>query len=92
MGSHTWEDRCPYCGFEKMCVSSYDSLHFEAICPICGYERWAEEKIPQTEDIELAMRTISEMNSEEKENVVESYHEKNVPLIVRLKDNPRNRG
>ena len=92
MASHNWFEECPYCGFEKMLVSSYRDIYFEVICPICGYARWTDEKIPNAEDVELAKRTISEMKVEEIENVVESYHEENVPLIARLKDEPPSKG
>ena len=75
-----------------MLVSSYRNIYFEVICPICGYARWTDEKIPNAEDVELAKRTISEMKVEEIENVIESYHEENVPLIARLKDEPPSKG
>ena len=46
MGFHNWSERCAYCGFENMSVSSDGGFYFEAKCPVCGYERWTEEKIP----------------------------------------------
>jgi len=54
MGFHNWSERCAYCGFENMSVSSDGGFYFEAKCPVCGYERWTEEKIPENADVELA--------------------------------------
>ncbi len=88
MGSHNWFDKCPYCGFENMLVSSNRDVYFEIVCPVCGYSRWTEENIPHVDDIELARRTIREMNDKEREGVIELYHEENVPLITRIKDKP----
>ncbi|MFQ6113823.1 MAG: hypothetical protein ACE5NG_07000, partial [bacterium] len=81
---------CPYCGFENMLISSNGSTYFDVICPICGYARWTEEKIPKTVNIELATRILRKMSTEEKENVIESYYEENIPLIARLKDKSPN--
>ena len=92
MGSHTWFEQCRYCGFEYMLVSSYSGIYSDVICPICGYARWTEEKIPNTEDVELVKRTLREMSTEERENVIELYHEENVPLIARLRGKPLNQG
>jgi len=92
MGFHNWFEQCPCCDFENMLVSSYRDIYFDVICPVCGYSRWTEEKIPQNEDIELAKETIREMNSEERESVIELYREKNVPLIDLQKDKPLNQG
>lgn len=86
MGSHVWVEKCPYCGFEEMIVSSYDSLYFKGICPICGYARWTEEKVPDNYDIELAKSKLAKMNAKEKHEAVELYHEEHVPLIARLKE------
>lgn len=85
MGSHVWAGQCPYCGFEEMIVSSYDSLYFEVSCQICGYSRWTEEKVPDNFDVELAKRALSEMGAKEKQKAVELYREDNIPLIARLK-------
>lgn len=92
MGSHQWTEQCPYCGFENMLVSWYDSLYSNIACPVCGYARWTEEKIPPAEDIELAKRTIREMSMEEMERVTELFYEENTPLITRLKDKPPEQG
>jgi uncharacterized Zn finger protein (UPF0148 family) len=85
MGSHSWYEKSSYCGFENLLVSSYKEGYFDIICPICGYSRWTEEKIPQAKDVELAKRTLTEMSTKERENLVELYHEENISLIVRLK-------
>jgi len=85
MGSHTWTERCPYCGFEEMNVSSYDTFYFEATCPICGYTRWTEEKVPDSRNTEIAKRKLAEMNTQEKEEVIELFYEDNIPLTARLK-------
>lgn len=88
MGSHTWEGNCPCCGFEHMLVASYGGDYFDMNCPVCGYAKWTEERKPNSEDVELAKRTISKMSDEETEKVIELYDEDNTPLIVRLKDKP----
>lgn len=85
MGSHVWVERCPYCGFEEMIVSSYDSLYFEIACPICGYAVWTEGKIPDDSDVETAKHKLSEMNVREKQKAIELYYEDRIPLIARLK-------
>ena len=92
MGLHSWHDECPYCGFENMLVSSYRDIYFDVICPVCGYSRWTEEKIPHAQDVELAKQMLKEMSGEERENVIELYHEENVSLIARLKDEPPKQG
>ena len=85
MGSHNWTQQCPYCGFEKMIVSTYGNFHFEIACPICGYGSWTEDKVPDNYDIELAKRKLTEMDTKEKEEATELYYEDNTPLITRLK-------
>ena len=92
MGSHTWEDRCPHCGFKGMIVSSYNDIYFDAYCMVCGYERWTDEKIPDVEDVELAKRIISRMSDEEIEEMIESYESGDAPLVTRLKNEPPNQG
>ncbi|MCL5074195.1 MAG: hypothetical protein M1136_00875 [Chloroflexi bacterium] len=87
MGSHVWAEQCPYCGFEDMIVSSYDSFYFEIACQICGYARWVEERVPDNHDVELAKRALSEMDAEEKQKAMQLYGEDNIPLIARLKGN-----
>jgi uncharacterized Zn finger protein (UPF0148 family) len=84
MGSHTWFSQCPHCGFEKMIVSSYDNSYFDAACPICGYSRWTEEKVPKTQDIELAKRTLSEMDNKQRDKALDQYYEDDIPVIARL--------
>ena len=64
MGSHVWAAQCPYCGFEEMIVSSYDSLYFEVSCQICGYAIWTEERLPNDHDVQLAKRALSKMDDE----------------------------
>ena len=85
MGSHTWTEQCPYCGFEEMMVSTYDTLDFEIICQICGYTKWPEQKAPDSSDVELAKRALSEMDAKEIQKAVELHYEDNIPLVVRLK-------
>lgn len=90
MGSHVWAAQCPYCGFEEMIVSSYDSLYFEVSCQICGYAIWTEERLPNDHDVQLAKRALSKMDDEEKGKALELYCEDNIPLIARLKENSLN--
>ena len=85
MGSHTWTEQCPYCGFKEIIASSYNSLYFEAACPICGYSKWTEEKVPDKQTVEQAKHELSRMSSEEQQEALEFYLENNIPLIVRLK-------
>ena len=85
MGSHTWLEQCPYCGFEAMGCSSYDSLYFKVTCPICGYARWTEERVPDNQDIEMAKLKLSEMDAKERQKAMELCSEDNIPLIARLK-------
>lgn len=59
---------------------------------LCGYERWTDEKILDVRDIELAKRAISEIDDEEIEEILELYHENNISLIARLKNEPLNQG
>jgi len=84
MGSHVWVEQCPYCGFEEMIVSTFND-YFEVTCQICGYERWTEEKVPDSHDVELAKKALSEMDAKEKQKAVELYYADSVPLIARLK-------
>ena len=85
MGSHVWTEKCPYCGFEEMIVSSYNSLYFDVTCQICGYSRWTEEMVPDTQDVELAKRVLSKINEEEKQKAIDLYYEDNISYIARLK-------
>lgn len=87
MGSHVWPGQCPYCGFEEMVVSSYDSLYFEASCQICGYARWTEEKVPDDHDVQLAKQALGKMDDGEKQKALALYDEDNIPLVARLKEN-----
>jgi len=75
-----------------MIVRTDGYLNLEMSCPICGYARWTEEKIPNAEDVEAAKLIIATISDEEKEKVVELYHEERVPHIVRLKDKYPNKG
>jgi uncharacterized Zn finger protein (UPF0148 family) len=85
MGSHTWAEQCPQCGFEDMMVSSYNGVYFEVACPICGYARWTEEKVPDNHDIELAKQALGKMDNKEKQEVVELYENDYIPLVARQK-------
>ena len=85
MGSHSWKQQCPHCGFEEMTVSCYNSLYFEATCPICGYARWTNEKVPDNHDIELAKRKLAEMDAKERQKAIELYHEDGISFIARLR-------
>lgn len=87
MGSHVWVERCPYCGFEEMVASTYDSLYFEVTCQICGYAIWTEGRVPSDHDVQLAKRALSRMDDEEKRKALELYCEDNIPLVARLKEN-----
>lgn len=89
MGSHVWTERCPYCGFEEMVVSSYSSLYFEANCQICGYAKWTEERAPDYHDVELAKRALNQMNDDEKQKAIELHYEDSIPLVARLKGKPQ---
>lgn len=86
MGSHTWVERCPYCDFDKVPVSSYDCIHFEVMCPICGYARWTEEKVPDNYGIELAKQTLDKMGDKEKQRALDQYEDDHIPLIARQKE------
>jgi DNA-directed RNA polymerase subunit RPC12/RpoP len=85
MGSHNWMERCPYCGFEQMQISSYNSLYFETTCQMCGYAVWTKEKIPNNCDIRLAKQLLSKMSTEEKEKVIELFSDDGLPFFVRFK-------
>lgn len=85
MGSHMWSVQCPYCGFDEMIVSSYNSLYFEVLCQICGYKRWTEERVPDNNDVKIAKRILSKMGIKEKQKALELYSDDNIPLIARLK-------
>jgi len=92
MGCHVWLEQCPYCGFEEMMVSTYDTLDFEIICQICGYTKWPEQKVPDSSDVELAKKALSEMDAKEKQKAVELYYADSIPLIARLKGESPNSG
>lgn len=89
MGSHIWSEQCPYCGFEEMIVSSYDSFYFEVACQICGYRRWTEETAPGNRDVKRAKQALSRMDDEEKYKAIELYYEDSIPLVARLKLNTK---
>jgi len=91
MSSHQWTDRCPYCGYENMLVSIQGSIYIDITCPICGYSLWTEEKTPHAKDIELAKQTLQKLSTEEKEGLVELFHEENVPFVTLLREKPRNK-
>jgi len=85
MGSHVWEGQCPYCGFEEMIFSSYDSFYFEINCQICGYSKWTEEKVPDNQDVVLAKQAMNKMGSKEIQKAINLYYKDNTPLVARLK-------
>jgi hypothetical protein len=92
MGSHVWVERCPYCGFEEMVVSTYDSLYFEVTCQICGFAKWTEERVPDDRDVQVAKQALGKMDDEEKQKALEIYYEDNIPLVARLKESYLNEG
>jgi hypothetical protein len=86
VGSHVWTDQCPCCAFEKMNVSTYDSLHFDVTCQICGYKRWTEERIPPRHDIYLAKQLLRNMDHSGKERAIIQHSEDGIPLVIRSRE------
>jgi len=82
MGYHSWTYTCAHCNFEEMRVCTDGYFHLEMCCPICGYAMWTEEKVPRTQDVELAKLSLSKMSVEEQEKAIEQFLEDNIPLVI----------
>lgn len=84
MGTHSWSEDCPACGFGSM--TAYDDQHirFGANCPVCGYGRWTVENMPSEERVELAKKLLAEMCEAELELSLEECRESDMLLVEKF--------
>ena len=81
MGSHSWCDVCPSCGYTGMQVCD-DHGDMSSDCPICGYRTWTERNEPEPDVVELAKQLINELLPEDLDKALEKYYDCDyIPLV-----------
>lgn len=81
MGSHSWVETCPSCGYAGM--EAYD-CHGDTgtNCPICGYRTWTERQEPDQDKVELAKKLISTLSEQRIQDALERHwYDDSTPLI-----------
>ena len=87
MGTHSWAETCPHCGYKEMLVWQDTKQYGESVlCYACGYDMHPTESIPSEKDIKLVQRTMAEMPSKEFSKLMEELTADNAILLDYLKD------
>lgn len=82
MGSHSWLEACPACGFQYLqCYAGNEE--WSVSCPACGYARWTEGHDPTPEEVELVKKKLAEMTDDEMMDLVSGYEVDGISLVLK---------
>lgn len=85
MGSHTWLETCPACGYDYMDVG-VDHGDAWSFCEICGYRRYTVQEDPTDEGLEIAKRLVKEADPDKLREAIETIVETGGEPLVSYPD------